>query len=101
MDDEVDAALLLDKFEHTASHHRDNDQFAHREDTFTHGAKPSVDVEGTREQSDNACEDDAHGKHGHDVHAEDGRDEDYQIRQYLDPLNGRQLSRRMNPLSHQ
>ena len=79
VDDVVYAAVRLNKFEHSAGHHRNYYQLPHAGNAFSHGIEPSVNVERTAYHAYHSAENDAYGEHGHDVHAEYGNGENNDV----------------------
>ena len=86
-DDEVDAAVVLDDLEHTASQHGDDDEFAHADDAIAHGSEPSVEVVAARGYTDDARQHNAQCQNSHDIHAHNGRYQHYHIGQHLQRLH--------------
>ena len=58
LDDEVDAAIMLDNLQESSCHHGDNNQLAHADDAVAHSAEPSVNVERTVKHTNNTRQDD-------------------------------------------
>ena len=94
--DIVDTSVVLDDFQQASSHHRNDNQFAHALDTIAHGAKPSEHIIRAIGYSDNARQDDAQRQYSHDVHTENGRDENGKIGNDLGVGNLRKVVGRMD-----
>ena len=95
-DDEIDAALLFDEFQHTARHHGDDDEFPHADNAVAHGLHPSEDIKGTCQQTDDTRQDDTQCQDCHHVHTEDGGDENDEIGDDLRPFHVVDLLRCMD-----
>ena len=79
LDDEVNAAVVADDFEHAACQDGHDDEFCHAHHALVHGGKPPEEVVGAEGDADDAREDDADGEHQKHVHAADGKDDDGEV----------------------
>ena len=100
-DEIVDAAVLTDDFQHSACHHRDDDQFAHARDACAHAREPAKDIVSAVDDTDGACQDKPDGQYRHHVHAEDGTEEDGHVRDDFVNADRCRLPRRMQVFAHE
>lgn len=71
-DDEVDAAVVADGFEHASGQQGDDDELAHAGDARSHGSEP-VEEGGAGIDTDNSSREDAQQQYQHDIDACYGR----------------------------
>ena len=74
LDDEIDATIVSDDFEHATSKDGDDDEFRHTHDAIIHGCKPSKNVVCTDGNANDACEQDAYSKCEQHVYTTNGED---------------------------
>ena len=86
-DDEVDAAVVADGFEHASGQQGDDDELAHAGDARSHGSEP-VEEGGAGIDTDNSGREDAQQQYQHDVDACYGRTQYDEVGDYLYPLDG-------------
>ena len=94
--DELNSAVVSYQFQHSAGKQGYYYKFAHAQDAVAHAAEPRKYRKLSRNQSDNACEDDAEKQHNHHVHAEDNGYQYGKIRYDIKPFNVWNLLRRMD-----
>ena len=94
-DDEVDAAVVADGFEHASGKQGDDDELAHAGDARAHGAEPVENGvtcprgSGGGADADDSRREDAKQQHQHDVDARHGGAQHEEIGDDLQPLYGR------------
>ncbi len=88
LDDEVDASVVADDFEHAACQDGHDDEFGHSHHAFVHGREPAEKVVGSDGDADDACEDDADGEDQEHVDSADGEHDDCQIGQHEPEVDG-------------
>ena len=86
-DDEVDAAVVADGFEHASGQQGDDDELAHAGDARSHGSEP-VEEGGAGIDTDNSSREDAQQQYQHDIDACYGRTQYDEVGDYLYPLDG-------------
>ncbi len=91
-DDEVDASVVADGFEHASGQQGDDDKLAHAGDARSHGSEP-VEEGGAGINADNSSGEDAQQQYQHNVDACYGHTQHDEVGDYFYPLDALYLRR--------
>ena len=94
VEDEVDATVVAYQFEQAACQQGDDNQLAHTDDAFAHGAEP-VEERHPRTEADEPRGQDAQRQDQQHVYACNGRSQDDEVGEHLHPLDSPRLRRRV------